>query len=102
MEKKITTATAKQVMDLMKAVVKISPEAPVYLSSDPEGNSYGTIEPWNNKNFSSFSIQLTDDYKKVKSVVIYPWHEGLSDEDVGLLTQEEIDALKGKDYETEI
>ena len=96
MEKKITTATAKQVMDVMKAIVKVSPEAPVYLSSDPEGNSYGTIEPWNNKNFSSFSIQLTDDGKKVKSVIIYPWYEHLDDVDVGLLTQDEIDEMKGK------
>ena len=94
MEKK--TATVKQVLDLMKAVAKINPDAPVYLSSDEEGNSYGTIEPWNNNNWSSFSIQMTDDGKTVRSVVIYPWVEGLNDEDVGLLTQDEIDAIKGK------
>ena len=96
MEKKTKTATVKQVLDLMKMVAKISPDAPVYLSSDEEGNSFGTIEPWNNKNWSSFSIQLTDDSKGVRSVVIYPWYEGLTDEDIGLFTQDEIDAIKGK------
>ena len=94
MEKK--TATAKQVLDFMQAVVRENPNAPVYLSSDEEGNSYGTIEPWHNNDWSSFSIQRTDDGKKIISVVIYPWVEGLSDEDIGLLTQEEIDARKGK------
>lgn len=96
MEKKIKTATVKQVLDLMQAVAKINPNAPVYLSSDEEGNSYSTIEPWNNKNWSSFSIQMSDDSKEIRSVVIYPWVEGLNDEDVGLLTQDEIDAMKGK------
>lgn len=96
MEKKTKTATVKQVLDLMKMVAKINPNAPVYLSSDEEGNSFGTIEPWNTRNWSSFSIQMTDDGKRVRSVVIYPWTEGLNDEDVGLLIQDEIDAIKGK------
>ena len=102
MEKTTKTATVKQVIDFLQAVAKINPNAPVYLSSDEEGNSYGTIEPWNNKSWSSFSVQMSDDSKEIRSVVIFPWVEGLNDEDVGLLTQEEIDALKGKDYANEI
>lgn len=86
MEKK--TATVKQVRDLLNAIIKLAPDTPVYLSSDEEGNSYSTIEPWKNNALSSFSVQY-DKNNKIKSLVIFPWVEGLNEYDVGLLEKDE-------------
>ena len=77
--------TAQELANYFSKIAKVTPKAPVFLSCDEEGNSYSTIEAPNSKNFSSFSILLTPDQKQVKSVIIYPWKEGLTDEDVGLL-----------------
>ena len=83
------TMTAKEMADYFAKIAKFTPDAPIYLSSDEEGNSYSTIEAPNTKTFSSFAVLLTKDKKRVKSVIIYPWKEGLSDEDVGLLEKDE-------------
>lgn len=83
------TMTVKELANYMAKIAKWTPNAPVYLSCDEEGNSYSTIEAPNSKNFSSFAVLLTADKKNVKSVIIYPWKEGLTDEDVGLLEKDE-------------
>lgn len=83
------TMTVKELANYMAKIAKWTPNAPVYLSCDEEGNSYSTIEAPNSKNFSSFAVLLTADQKNVKSVIIYPWKEGLTDEDVGLLEKDE-------------
>ena len=63
-------------------------EAYMLTASDEEGNSYSTIEKSTGKSFSSFAIIPTKDKKNIKSVIIYPWREGLTDEEVGLLEDE--------------
>ena len=83
------TITAKEVATYFTKIAKWTPNAPVFLSCDEEGNSYSTIEAPNTKAFSSFSIILTKDKKQIKSVIIYPWKEGLDDKDVGLLEDDE-------------
>lgn len=83
------TMTVKEMADYLAKIAKWTPKAPVFLSCDEEGNSYSTIEAPNSKNFSSFAVLLTADQKNVKSVIIYPWKEGLTDEDVGLLEKDE-------------
>ena len=89
MEKTLApTMTAKELADYIGKIAKITPKAPVYLSCDEEGNSYSSIEAPNSKHFSSFSVMLTKDQKNIKSVIIYPWQEGLTDEDVGLLEED--------------
>ncbi len=79
------TMTVKEIANYFAKIAKWTPNAPVFLSSDEEGNSYSTIEAPNTSSFSSFAVMLTKDKKNVKSVIIYPWKEGLTDEDVGLL-----------------
>ena len=83
------TITVKEMADYLGKIAKVTPQAPVYLSSDEEGNSYSSIEAPNTKTFSSFAVLLTKDQKNVKSVIIYPWYEGLTDEQVGLLEEDE-------------
>jgi len=69
-------------------LAKITPDAPVYMSSDEEGNSYSTIEQPSDSKFSSFSILVTKDKRNIRSVIIYPW--GYADEEtIGLLDLEE-------------
>lgn len=82
------TIKAKEMAEYFAKIAKWTPNAPVFLARDEEGNSYSSIEAPNSKNFSSFSILLTKDKKQIKSVIIYPWYEGLADEDVGLLEDE--------------
>ena len=83
------TITAQELANYFSKIAKVTPKAPVFLSCDEEGNSYSSIEAPNSKNFSSFAVMLTADQKNVKSVIIYPWREGLTDEDVGLLEEDE-------------
>ena len=87
------TMTAKEVAKYFAKIAKWTPNAPVFLSCDEEGNSYSTIEAPNTSNFSSFSVILTKDKKNIKSVIIYPWKEGLTDEDVGLLEDDDEDGI---------
>ena len=83
------TMTVKEIADYFAKIAKVTPSAPVFLSCDEEGNSYSSIEAPSSKVFSSFAVLLTKDQKNVKSVIIYPWKEGLTDEDVGLLEDDE-------------
>lgn len=84
----MNTITIKEMAEYFKMLAKAFPNAPVYMSSDEEGNSYSTIEKSTGKSFSSFAIIPTKDKKNIKSVIIYPWREGLTDEEVGLLEDE--------------
>lgn len=83
------TMTVKEMAEYLTKIANVTPNTPVFLSCDEEGNSYSTIEAPNSKHLSSFSVQLTKDKQNFKSVVIYPWKEGLSDEDVGLIGDDE-------------
>ena len=61
--------TLKQLSNTIKYWAKLNPEAKVYMSSDTEGNSYGTITA------DSFSFGEND-----KSFIMYPWEELLKKE----------------------
>lgn len=80
----MSTITVAQMARYFNTLSKITPTAPVYMSSDEEGNSYGTIEKPNEGQFSSFSILVTKDKKNIRSVIIYPW-ENVDEETIGLL-----------------
>lgn len=69
----MSSITVKQMASYFTKLAKITPDAPVYVSSDEEGNSYSSIEAPSDKAFSSFSVLITKDKKNIRSVIIYPW-----------------------------
>lgn len=69
----MSTITVKQMANYFSKLAKITPDAPIYMSSDEEGNSYSTIEAPSDSQFSSFSVFITKDKKNIRSVIIYPW-----------------------------
>ena len=84
----MSTITVKEMAKYFNKLAKITPDAPVYMSSDEEGNSYSTIEAPSTKAFSSFSILVTKDKRNIRSVIIYPW-EYTDEETIGLLDLDE-------------
>jgi hypothetical protein len=59
------TITMKQLSDHLKVMIKHYGDRPIFMSSDAEGNSYGTIH--------QNSIQHMGD--KNGSIVLVPWKE---------------------------
>jgi hypothetical protein len=57
-----------QVKDMVNILKKFPQDATIYLSSDPEGNSYGSVEHENK--FSSLQFD-----KEKNILVIFPWQE---------------------------
>lgn len=60
-----------QIFELINLLKQLPHNAKIYLSSDSEGNSYGTISN------DSFEINKSKNY-----IIIYPYLEGLNFEDL--------------------
>lgn len=64
-----------------------NPDVPVYLSSDSEGNSIGTLSLGSPDDpaYTSLSWIVPDDEYLPTALVLYPWDEGMDLSDVGVL-----------------
>lgn len=76
----IKTMKVSELIKALKDVKKLMGDAPVFLSGDSEGNSYG-------------SVDVCSIFGGGGVIIISPWMDGLTDEEIGLLENKDEEEL---------